>query len=135
MVGGLAEPARGVLDRLAGAVVGLRFRVEVGEFVGDVDLPVGGGGVDEDDVDVQVQQVRDRVEDRRGDLAQGVEQKVHHPIGRVVGKPGTVGDRDPLGHPPCGGQLAARLQRPLRHQREQHPLGRSCGSPSPRASR
>jgi hypothetical protein len=42
---GLAEPARGVLDRLRGAVVGLRFRVELGQFVGDVDLPVGGGGV------------------------------------------------------------------------------------------
>ena len=38
--------------------------------------------------------------------------------------PATAGDRDPLGHPPGGGQLAARFQRPLRHQREQHPLGR-----------
>ena len=68
--------------------------------------------------------MRDRVEDRRGDLAQRVEQEVHHPIGRVVGEPGTVGDRDPFGHPAGRGQLAARLQRPLRHQREQHPLGR-----------
>ena len=60
----------------------------------------------------------------RGDLAQRVEQEVHRPIRRVVGKPATAGDRDPLGHPPCGGQLAARFQRPLCHQREQHPLGR-----------
>ena len=45
MVLGLAEPARPLLDRFAGAVVGLRFRVEVGQVVGDVDLPVGGGGV------------------------------------------------------------------------------------------
>jgi hypothetical protein len=65
---GLAEPASPLLDRFRGAVVGLRFRVEVGEFVGHVDLPVGGGGVDEHDVHVQVEQVRDRVEDRRGDL-------------------------------------------------------------------
>ena len=124
MVLGLAEPARGVLDRLAGAVVGLRFGLQVGQLVGHIDLPVGGGGVDEDDVHVQVQQVRDRVEDPRGDLAQGVEQEVHHPIRRVVAEPATAGDRDPLGHPPCGGQLAARFQRPLRHQCEQHPLGR-----------
>ena len=68
--------------------------------------------------------VRDRAEDPRGDLAQRAEQEVHRPIRRVVGKPATAGDRDPLGHPPCGGQLAARLQRPLRHQREQHPLHR-----------
>ena len=60
----------------------------------------------------------------RGDLAQGVEQEVHHPIGRVVGEAGAVGDRDPFGHPAGGGQLAARFQRPLCHQREQHPLGR-----------
>ena len=121
---GLAEPARRVLDRFHGAVVGLRFGLQVGQFVGHVDLPVGGGGVDEDDVDVEVEQVRDRVEDLRGDLAQSVEQKVHHPIRRVVGKSGAAGDRDPLGHPAGGGQLAGRFQRPLRHQREQHPLGR-----------
>src|SRR5271166_3311305 len=42
---GLAEPARRVLDRFHGAVVGLRFGCQVGQFVGHVDLPVGGGGV------------------------------------------------------------------------------------------
>ena len=64
MVLGLAEPASAVLDRLAGAVVGLRFGLQVGQLVRHVDVPVGGGGVDENDVDVQVEQVRDRVEDR-----------------------------------------------------------------------
>ena len=124
MVLGLAEPARGPLDRFGGAVVGLGFGRQVGQLVGHVDLPVGGGGVDEDDVDIEVEQVRDRVEDPRGDLAQRVEQEVHRPIRRVVGKPGAAGDRDPFGDPAGGGQLAARFQRPLRHQREQHPLGR-----------
>jgi hypothetical protein len=130
VVRGLAQPASPVLDRRGGAVVGLGFGLQIGQFVGHIDVPVGGGGVDEDDVDVQVEQVRDRAEDPCGDLAQGVEQNVHRPIRRVVGKPATAGDRDPLGHPAGGGQLAARLQRPLRHQREQHPLhGRGVQAP------
>jgi hypothetical protein len=121
---GLAEPASPVLDRLAGAVVDLGFGLQVGQLVGAVDLPVGGGGVDEDDVDIEVQQVRDRVKDRRGDLAKRVEQEVHRPVRRVIGKPGAAGDRDPFADPAGGGQLAARFQRPLCHQREQHPLAR-----------
>ena len=106
--------------------------LQVGQLVGAVDLPVGGGGVDEDDVDVQVQQVRHRVEDPRRDLAQRVQQEIHCRVSGVVAEPGAVGDRDPLGHPPCGGQLAARRQRPLRHQREQHPLGRAAVDPPTR---
>ena len=68
----------------------------------------------------------DRVEDRCGDLAQRIQQEIHGRVSTVVAESGTVGDRDPLGHPPCGGQLAARRQRPLGHQREQHPLGRAA---------
>ena len=79
MVLGLAEPARPALDRLGDPVVGLRFRVQVGQLVGAVDLPVGGGRIDEDDVHIQVQQVRHRVEDPRRDLAQRVQQEVHCP--------------------------------------------------------
>lgn len=51
---GLTELARTVLDRLGGTVIGFGFGLQVDQFVGDVDLPVGGGGVDEDDVDVEV---------------------------------------------------------------------------------
>ena len=107
---GLAEPALPSLDRHAETVVGVRFGLQVGQLVGAVDLPVGGGGVDEDDVDVQVQQVRDRVEDPRRDIAQRVEQEIHCRIGGIVGEPDAVGDRGPLGDPPGGGQLAARFQ-------------------------
>ena len=121
---GLAEPARGPLDRFAGAVVGLGFGRQVGQVIGHVDLPVGGGGVDEDDVDSRLSRCATESKIRRGDLAQRVEQEVHRPIGRVVGKPGAAGDRDPFADPAGGGQLAARFQRPLCHQREQHPLGR-----------
>ena len=45
MVLGLAEPTRPVLDRLGNTVVGLRYGFKVGQIVGDVDLPVGGGGI------------------------------------------------------------------------------------------
>ena len=61
-----------------------------------------------------------------------VQQEIHCPIRGVVAESGAVGDRDPLGHPPGGGQLAARRQRPLRHQREQHPLGRAAVDPPTR---
>ena len=63
-------------------------------------------------------------EDLRGDLVQRVEQEVHRPVRGVVGEPGAALDRDPLGDPAGGGQLGARLQRPLRDQREHHPLDR-----------
>ena len=39
--------------------------VQVGEMIGDVELEVGAGGVDEHDVQVEVQQVRHRAEDLR----------------------------------------------------------------------
>ena len=58
-----------------------------------------------------------------GDLAQRVEQEVHRPVGlrrrRTPGRP-SIATRS--ADPPGRGQLAARLQRPLRDQREQHPL-------------
>ena len=76
---GLAEPARPLSTGLQAPSSASGFGLQVGQLVGAVDLPVGGGGVDEDDVDVQVQQVRDRVEDPRGDLAQRVEQEIHRP--------------------------------------------------------
>ena len=76
--------------------------------------------------------MRHRVEDPRRDLAQRVQQEIHCRVSGVVAESGAVGDRDPLGHPPGGGQLAARRQRPLRHQRQQHPLGRTAVDPPTR---
>jgi hypothetical protein len=40
---GLAQPAGPDLDRLADTIIVGRVVVEAGEFVGDLDLPVGGG--------------------------------------------------------------------------------------------
>ena len=89
--------------------------------------------------------MRDRAEDLRGDLLQRAEQEVHGPVGGVVGEPRAALDEHPLGHPAGGGQLGGRLQRPLRGQREDHPLGglarpaaarpRPGGSPGPISSR
>src|SRR5512135_2811394 len=109
-----------VLAVLARAV----FAGDVGEPGGHLHLPVGGGGVDEDDVDVEVQQVRHRPEDPGGDLLQRREQEVHRPVGLVIAEAWAALDEHPLGHPSRGRELRRRLQRPLRGQREDHPLGR-----------
>jgi hypothetical protein len=45
VVGGFAEPAGPDLDRLADTIIVGRVVVEAGEFVGDLDLPVGAGGI------------------------------------------------------------------------------------------
>ncbi len=118
---GVPERPRPVLDRPADAVVVDRV-LQVGELIGAVDFPVGGGRVDEDDVQIQVQQVRDRPEDLRGDLGQRLEQEVHRPIRLVVGEDREVVDRDPLRDPLGRGQLRPGLQRSLRDQREHDPF-------------
>ena len=108
-----------------------------GVFAGDLSqsgrrfhLPVGGGGIDENDVDVEVQQVRRRPEDPGRDLLQRRQQEVHRPVGLVVAEARAALDEDPLGHPPRCGQLRRGLQRPLRGQREDRP--RSVVTPSSR---
>ena len=102
---GLAESMLPALDRLAGPVVGLRVGCRSASPSAPLIFREAGGGVDEDDVDVQVQQVRDRVQDPRRDLAQRVQQEIDCRVNGVVAESGAVGDRDPLGHPPCGDQL------------------------------
>ncbi len=74
----LGELTRGELvgdgGLLAGApipvgLLGCCRRRELDLLVGDVDLPVRGRGVDEDDVAGQVEQVRRAIEDALGDLS------------------------------------------------------------------
>jgi len=120
---GVPERPRPVLHRPADAVV-IDGVLQVGERIGAVDFPVGAGRVHEDDVQVEVEQVRDRAEDLPGDLVQGFEQEVHRGIRGVLAEAAAAFDRDPLGDPLGAGQLAARLQCPLGDQREQHPLDR-----------
>jgi hypothetical protein len=68
--------------------------------------------------------VGDRGEDLRGDLAQRAEQEIHCRVGGVLAEVGAALDGDPLPDPAGGGQLRPRLQRALRNQREDDPLGR-----------
>ena len=120
---GVPERPRPGLGRAAHLVVG-EVIGQFGELVGGLGLPVGGGGVHEHDVKIKIEQVGDRAEHLRGDLVQGVEQEVHRGVRGVVGEPRAAFDRDPLGHPAGRGQLRPGLARPLRDQREHHPLHR-----------
>ena len=118
---GVPERPRPRLGRAAQLVVG-RVISQFGQFVGGLGLPIGGSGVHEHEVKIKIEEVGDRGEDLGGDLGQGVEQEVHRRVRGVVGEPRTAGDRDPLGHPAGRGQLRPGLARPLRDQREHHPL-------------
>jgi len=101
-------------------------RVAPDRLVGLLGLEVGGGGVEEDQVDFQVEQVRHLVEHSAGQIGLHRDQPVHRPVAGVVGHPILPAGqprqvhvvRDPRG----GGQLRGRRQRPVRDQREQHPL-------------
>ena len=128
-------PGAGARLVRAGGVVLDDILAEVGQLVRAVDLPVGGGGVDEHDVQVQVEQVRDRGEDLRGDLLERVEQEVHAPVGLIVAQRRQPRDGHILGHPPAAGQLRAGFQGALGDHREHHPLGQLGVQPAAGRSR
>ena len=111
---------RTLLAGLLGLV--LLGRREVDLLVRDVHLPVGRGGVDEDDVAGQVQQVRRAVEDAGRDLAERVEEEVHRRVCAVVIEARAARERDPLARPGHARQLRGRLQAALGDEREQDPL-------------
>ena len=74
--------------------------VVAGELLGEaVELEVGRGGVEEQDVDLQVQEVGDREEDLLLQLGKGVHEQVHRPVARVVGECLEPFDVDPARHP------------------------------------
>jgi hypothetical protein len=107
-------------QHLAAGVAGHR-RVGVGG------LEVGAGGVEEQQVDLEVEQRGHRPEDFLLYLRGGLDQPVHRPVALVLADPllavGEAGDERPSEQPRRGGQLAGRLDRPRGDQREQHPLG------------
>ncbi len=112
---GLAVAAKSVLAGLLG-----------------VAFEVGGGGVEEQQVDLEVEQVRHREEHRflHRALGVGLDQQVHRPIRLVLVHHGQAGDDHVLTDPFGGRELAHRLDRPVGHQREQHTL-HVRGEPSP----
>src|SRR5206468_3047502 len=85
-------------------------------------LEVGGGGVEEQQVNFEVQQAGEVVEDLLLQLVLDLQQPVHRPVAGIVRRGGQAGDQDVLADPAGGGQLGGRSQRPVRDQREQHPL-------------
>ncbi len=93
-------------------------------FVGLVEFEVGGGGVEEQQVDFQVQQGGHRPEDFLlqgvGDLA----QPVHGPVAGVVVGGGQARKVHVVGDPVGGGELRRGRQCPVGDQREQVLPGR-----------
>jgi hypothetical protein len=88
-----------------------------------VHLEAGRGGVEEQQVDFEVQRGRDLAEHL---LLQGVPdlvQPVHRPVARVVGGSGQPVDMRCAADPVRRRELGGRGQRPVRDQREQHPPG------------
>jgi hypothetical protein len=91
-------------------------------LVGLFGLEVGGGGVEEDQVDFQVEQVRHGVEHPAGQLVLHGDEPVHGAVAGVVGHLRKSGQVHVVGDPRGGGQLRGRRERPVGDQREQHPL-------------
>jgi hypothetical protein len=123
VVFGLAERAGGAFARRGDTVIVSRVGFEVGELVGDLNLPIRRSGIHEDDLNIEIQEMGDRGEDLRGNLAQRCEQEIHRRVGGVLAESGAALDGDPLGDPAGGGQLRPWLQCPLRDQGEDYPLG------------
>ena len=132
----MAVRAPAALDQHTAARVGAALIVGiavVGELVGQpVGLPVGRGGVEEDQIDLEVQQRRDREEDALLQPRQHVHEDIHGAIARVLVDFAQPGDVGALGHPPAAGQLAQRPDRqPVGDHREARPLHRLGVQPPP----
>ncbi len=86
MILGVAEAAEALVGVGAGRV----------RLVG---FEVGRGGVEEEEVDLQVEQVGERPLDLLGKLSLDLQQPVHGPIAAVVVEFDEAGDHGLLGHP------------------------------------
>ena len=113
------------LGQVGAVVLGMPVSAErTVAFLLGVAFEVGGGGVEQQHVDLQVQQVGDGEEHRLLHPGLGVclHQQVHRPVGLVLIHHLQPGDRDVMADPLRGGQLGDRIDRPVRDQREQHPF-------------
>jgi hypothetical protein len=109
---GVAVAAQPTLRRLlAGGLFGVAFEV-------------GAGGVEEQQVDLEVEQVRDGEEHRflHLRLRVGLDEQVHRPIRLVLIHRSQPGDGGVVAGPLGRGELGARVDRAVGDQREQHPL-------------
>ena len=140
MVLGLAVGAEpGLLDRtarqLAAVVVavavsggvdggghGVALDVAPEGFVAGLGFEVGGGGVEEQQVDLQVEQVRGRGVHVLGQGWFDGQEPVHRPVAGVVADLGQARNVHVTVDPARGGQLRGRCQCTVGDQREQDPF-------------
>ncbi len=89
-----------------------------------VTFEVGAGGVEQQQIHLEVQQIGDGEEHRllHPCLGVGLDQQVHRPVGLVLVHRLQPRDMHVARRPLGRGQLGERLQRPVADQREQHPL-------------
>ena len=94
------------------------------QLVGQFGFEVGRGGVEEQQIDLQIQQIGNREEHCFLHLGAGVglHEEVHRPIRLILIHLFETCDRDIMRGPFGGGQLGGRVDRPVGDQREQHPL-------------
>ena len=92
-------------------------------FVGLIELKVGRGGVEEEQVDLEAEQAGDLVEDLALELALDLEQPVHGAVAGVVGGQRQAGDAGVLADPARCGQLRGGREGAARDQGEEHALG------------
>ena len=128
-VPGLGQPpaaARRVLIILVG---------QAGLVVVELDLEVRRGRVEEDDVDLAVEQVGDREEDRLLHARRALQQEVHRAVQAVVRQLADAGQRDLPGRPARGLQLGRRRDAALGDHREDLALDLAPVAPRARHTR
>ncbi len=97
-----------------------------------VAFEIGGGGVEEQHVDLEVEQVGDGEEHRLlyPALGSGLHQQVHRPVRLIVVHAAKAGDDHVLAGPLRRRELAHRRDRAVGDQRKQHPLHRRGEPPA-----
>ena len=112
---------------LALAISSERFAHDVAVLVelvvlGLVALEVGRGGVKEQQVNLEVQQIGGREIDGLGKLVLDFQKPVHRPVAGVLVELRKPLDPRPLCQPLARRELRERLKRPVGDHREDHPL-------------
>jgi hypothetical protein len=105
-------------------VLGVPIPAEPALALVGIAFEVGARGIEEKQVDLEVEQVRHGEEHCFLDLGLGVSlhQQVHRPIRLVLIHPVQARDRHVVSGPLRGGELGGRVDGPVRDEREQHPL-------------
>ena len=109
------------LGAVGAVVLGVSVPAEVVVVLG---LEVRARRVEQQHVALQAQAARNREEHVLLDRGVVDQEGVHRPVGdlRISAQAGRAGQEHVMGRPLQRGALAARVDRPVRHQREQHPL-------------